>query len=357
MNAPAAYRIHNQPAADSASHVRADAVITWELVDGHPTVASRYREPVWVWPAIGSLSSYAPRARCIDFELAPVHWRPRLKQILFACLRHPRTAGRTPSFHHLKKRFGHLRHLVAFADKLGISRLSDLTKTHLECFLRTLTSEADHIETVVGYLGTIADVYRLLQKKLLEDGIAFNVAAVRSSSRIAKALWKEVHGKDFDYEAEGYQPYKDEETEQILAVSFYYVHELAEPLLAAHREITRIWDEHRYDSKKATRELQKKVTGKVRQMLTNKFSQHSMEAAKWPPETTTELSAQVRLLQGACIAVIAFFTLARRSELLSLKADECLTRDDEGEFVLHGYLFKGEDDLHGRPASWWYRRS
>lgn len=342
-----------QPCVDAQEDKHADATITWQMVKGEQIIISRYGDESWIWPASGSLSSYAEGNRRIDFGKVPEGWRSYVKRALFACLRHPRPGQRGLSFHSLRHRFYHLRRLTQLADDQGCSRLADLTKSQVESFLRTLTKDADHIETVVGNLITMSETHRMLRDGFVDDGLSFNVAGIRSSKKIAESLWKEVHGKNFDYETEGYQPHSDVDAEEILGTAFFYVRKLAKPLIRAHREITEIWRNHSYGPGSYSGVKIRKVPPLVRELLTSLFPDEDSHCEhRWPPRESKDVRSHLRILQGLCITLVAFFTLARRSEVITLKANTCLSQNDEGEFVLHGRIFKGEDDLDGRPASW-----
>jgi len=342
-----------QSCVDAQEDEQANAAITWLMVKGKQIVISRYKDDSWIWPASGSLSSYAEGNRRIDFEKVSKGWRPFVKRALFACLKHPRPGQRGLSFHSLRHRFYHLRRLTRLADDLGRLRLADLTKSQIESFLRNLTKDADHIETVVGNLITMSETHRMLRDGFVDDGLSFNVAGIRSSKKIAEILWKEVHGKNFDYETEGYQPHSDVDTEEMLGTAFFYVRKLAKPLIRAHREITEIWRHHGYGPGSYGGDKVRRVPPIVRELLTSLFPDENSHCEyRWPPRESKDVRSHLRILQGLCITLVAFFTLARRSEVLTLKANTCLTQNDEGEFVLHGRIFKGEDDLDGRPASW-----
>lgn len=353
MNSLPKFRILSQPEVTAPDAVLAEAVITWAMIDGNPKVISRYRDNVWQWPAVGTLANYKPRSRSIVFEKVLPNWQQLLKQALFASLRHPRAGTRPPGFHNLRHKFAHLRRLAEFATELGLSHFCDLTKSQVEAFLRDITTTADHIETVVGHIATLSETHKMMQQGLLTDGLAFNVSGLRSSLKMAKTLWKEVKGCDFNYENEGYQPFVDEDIEQIMGVALHYIRRLSKPLIIAHQEVTRIWQANGISLGKRGGNAARRVLRDVPAMLgTLPWEENVTSTRNWPPTTGRQVNVQLRLLQGLCLITIAFFTLARRSELLSLKAHECLSQNEEGEWILRGRIFKGEDDLQGRPASW-----
>lgn len=354
MNSLSEFQILSQPEITAPDAVLAEAVITWAMIDGNPKVISRYRDDVWQWPAVGTLANYKPGSRSIGFEKVLPNWRQLIKQALFASLRHPRAGARSPGYHNLRHKFIHLRRLAEFAAGLGLSNFSELTKPQVEAFLRDITTTADHIETVVGHIVTLSEIHKMLQQGLLTDGIAFNVSGLRSSLKMAKTLWKEVKGCDFNYENEGYQPFLDEDIEQIMGVALHYIRRLSKPLVLAHQEVTRIWHVNGISLGMRKGDAARRVLHDVPAKLGTLDWDETVTTStrNWPPTSAREVNVHLRLLQGLCLITIAFFTLARRSELLSLKADDCLTQNDEGEWILRGRIFKGEDDLQGRPASW-----
>lgn len=100
-------------------------VISTRKVDGHIVVLSRYGDAMWLLP--GRPTNATPSDNYADFGTVSERWRPTMKAILWRYMQRGREGKKKPGARVVLKLLGDARPFLAHLDKLGITRLRDVT--------------------------------------------------------------------------------------------------------------------------------------------------------------------------------------------------------------------------------------
>lgn len=338
--------LESQPDLRADGALPLKAVVSWQRVAEEIKVLSIFESDVWIGPKAGALFATSESSRRIDFRSIPEEFRNAAKLSLYAAMRHPLRINKPPSFATLIKKWQALERYIKYLVSKGIATVGATTVQDTVLFLTEMTKTARHVETVVGQIATLREINVNSGQKRLSFSVPMPPYS-KGSGVIARALWRKVHGKDFDDQA-GHQPFEDSDAEMIVRSALFYLDTLSAPILEAFTGCTQIaieYPDRRFDRSQEGRcsRSQKKHIASVC------FPAPDCSYYNWPPQNFRQTRTHLRMLSSACAIVILFGLGCRRTELLSLKTD-CLVEKD-GEWHIRIVYHKGEDDLEeGRPV-------
>lgn len=331
-----------QPRANAAD--LSTAVVSWQSEGGKTKILSRYPDDVWIGPALGSLAAAPPASRLIDLTKHAPNWRDLIRAALYASLRHPIRISTTPSFPTLMMRNRAFSALVRFCVREGIEP-SDLLTANTRNFLVERTRSAGHLESVVTIVGTLRGAAIHHGQGLLAFDPKYPFPIAKGAKVVAKALWREVHGEDF--QGGGDAPYDDDDLTLIVTNAHFYIEELAPDIITALKECLDIGEA--YPHRRSNRSQEAKCTRAHKKFLASHVWKHAdIQLPEWPPKTLKQVLGHARMCGASSAIATSFATGARRGEILSVR-DDCLGKDANGLEVLTLVHYKGRNEINGKP--------
>ena len=238
--------------------------------------------------------------------------------------------------------FFHLRQLVRWMDRAGVSRFADLDAAAVRQFQRVIAARhgagRDTIAraTVQKYLYLFTYLYRFRNE--IDDGLPFGPFAGRSPAEVAGS-------RDADIRPWPHTP--DAVAVPLVNHAIALVTVAASNILQA-RQV--------YADAVASAEAR----GYCLNACTNAATRALRRAALRIPGTdrsltsVRDMASAIDTLYAACFIVIAYLVGARASEILRLKVG-CVKRlgaDRDPMTFIVGAIFKKEPEYHGRPHEW-----
>ncbi|MDE0488600.1 MAG: hypothetical protein OXI07_05340 [Gammaproteobacteria bacterium] len=238
--------------------------------------------------------------------------------------------------------FVHLRELVRWMDRAGVSRFGSLDATAVRQFQRAIAERAGVVgdtlanTTVEKYLYLFTYLYRFRNE--IDDGLTFDPFPGRSHRDVAGV-------RDADIRRWPYTP--DAVAVALVKQAIDLVSVGAGNILQA-RQV--------YADAMASAEQR----GCGRNASTNAATRALQQAALKIPghdrslTTVSDLARAIDMLYAACFVVIAYLVGARASEIRHLQAG-CVQRhgaEPDSVTVIVGAIFKKQPEYHGRPHRW-----
>lgn len=328
-----------QPRSDSEK--RDAAIVSWHLHGNVPTVISRFSDMVWEGAPVGAMAAMPTKARQIDFKKMPTPLVPLCKDILYAFLRHPINIASTPSFASLIKRGQAVAAFASMIQEKGLSQ-ETLTTSETRAFLLDRARKAKHIETLVSIVATLRGAAVHHGQGLIAYSVQYPFPIHKGAQAVAKALWHEAHGRDFD--GRGEIPYSDEDLTLIVRNAHFYVEELGPHVRNAIDECLTIAD--RFPNLRESKSADGHCYRAQKKYIKDYSWPHSEAGLfDWPPTTFKSLMGHARLCSAASTITVSFATGSRRSEINSI-SDGCI-RNKYGEAFLTLTHYKGRDESDG----------
>jgi len=339
----------------------------------------------------------------INFGSAPAHWRPLLKEFIYARLNEENDRPRSMQPSSAVGVYYTLKRFLTFLDDRALT-LRTVTSEDLDAFLRLIKRTAPNPTSRTGYVKVIQHLYRLLAIET-NDGVLIRPWKGRKASLVVKVAQS----------AENKTPRIPEEVMgPLLRMAIFYVQVASRDILAVRQEIATLltaekspqrgasdrlaaWLSERsakgrglpaLSPRAALRHSQGTATINAKQCLlmagvascapTPKMRTLLHEASRHMPleigGLDTEISVdpalglpwrdrfdresatrETRMLIAACYIVIAYLSGMRDSEVQMLRRD-CLDpeRGEDGEVIRHrlkGRVYKDRKP-EGEPARW-----
>ena len=118
---------HPRDLRSLADQERDASIISTRTVEGRCIVLSRYADSRW--HLVGQPTNRPPADQTLNFDVVSPVWRETMKAILYRYLCRGREGQKRPSPRGIVKLFRDVRPFLRHLDRLGITRLADVTPT------------------------------------------------------------------------------------------------------------------------------------------------------------------------------------------------------------------------------------